>query len=83
MNFSIFEDAETKSAIVFHVRLIWVQNEASKGGEFEVFGWKVYINFNTFGEVKSEAAIIFQVRPLSKAKMGLEIDDKVQCIRFE
>ena len=27
----IFEDAETESAIVLHVRLMWVQNKAPKG----------------------------------------------------
>jgi len=57
----IFEDAETESAIVFHVRLIWVQNEAPKGDKLKVFGWKVYINSNTFVDVKLESTIIFQV----------------------
>ena len=33
----IFEDAETESAIVFHVRLIWVQNEVPKFGKIESF----------------------------------------------
>ena len=54
-----------------------------KGVKLKVFGWKVYINFNTFGDVKSESAIIFQIRTLSTAKMGLEKDNKMQSIRFE
>jgi len=33
----IFEDAETESAIVLHVRLMWLQNEALKGGKIECF----------------------------------------------
>ena len=37
INLSIFEDAETESAIVFHIRLIWVQHEAPKGGKIESF----------------------------------------------
>jgi len=37
INFSIFEDAKTESVIVFHVHLIWVQNEAPKGGKTESF----------------------------------------------
>ena len=37
ISFNIFEDAEFESAIVFHVRLIWVQNEAPKGGKIKGF----------------------------------------------
>jgi len=59
----IFGGAKSKSAFIFHIPLIWVLNEAPKEGKKNVFDWKVYINFNTFGDVKSESAIIFQVNP--------------------
>ena len=37
IDFNIFGDAESESAIIFHVRPIWMQNKAPKGGKIECF----------------------------------------------
>jgi len=62
INFTIFEDAETKSVIIFHVRLIWVQNEAPKGGKIESFWLEGLHQFQYFRGCL-ESAIIFHIIP--------------------
>ena len=74
---------ETESAIVFHVRLIWVQNEVPKGGKIESF-WLEGINFNNLLlGVSNRNPLLFFKSALSKANIGLEKDDKVQRIQFQ
>ena len=65
VDFNIFGDAESESAIIFHVRPIGgLKLDPKKGVKFKVFN-KVfdrnnsYIDFNIFGDAESESAIIF------------------------
>ena len=66
IDFNIFEDAESESAIIFHVRPIWGLNLAPKRGvKFKVFDLNnSYIGFNIFRAAESESVIIFHIRPI-------------------
>jgi len=82
INFRIFEDTETKSAIVFHVRLICVQNEAPKRDKNESFWLEgLHQSISILLGMSNQNPLLF-FKALSKAKIGLEKDDKVQSIRF-
>jgi len=66
IDFNIFGDAESESAIIFHVQPIWgLKWGPKKGVKFKVFDQNnSYIDFNIFGDAESESAIIFHVRPI-------------------
>ena len=68
INFSIFEDAETESAIVFHVRLIWVQNEAPKGGKNEGFWLEGLHQFQYFWGCQIGIRYYFSILPFLRPK---------------
>ena len=76
IDFNIFGDAESESAIIFHVRPIWgLKLGPKRGVKFKVFDKvfnrnNLYIDFNIFGDAESESAIIFHVRLTWGLKLG-------------
>ena len=74
IDFNIFGDAESESAVIFHVRHIWgLKLSPKRGVKFKVFDKDFdrnnsYIDFNIFGDAESESAIIFYIQPISGLK---------------
>ena len=63
IKFNIFGDAESKSAIIFHVRTTWEPKLAPKNGiKFEVFDWNnSYINFSIIEDAETKSAIVVTI----------------------
>jgi len=77
----IFEDAETESVIVFHVRLIWVQNEAPKGGKIERFWLEGLHQFSYCWGCQIEIRHYFSSPPFLRPKWGSK--KTIKCKVFD
>ena len=59
INFNIFGMPNPNLPLFFMSASSGCKMKLLKGVKLKDFGWKVYINFNTFEDVKSESAINF------------------------